>query len=166
MSKRVKFSFDKLSSRRYRMLWEYLEKILGVDPSKYLPKQLYVTCFDEYCIIHEKAGREDKATLLYSGRWIGLIVHGKTCLSTYLYEEIYRERGYQAAIIVGDTGVKNFLYGRDVLEESIVEKYPPLNSQVAVIDQSDYRVIGVAEPIKEGVYRNIYDIGIFLRVIA
>lgn len=167
MDKRVEFSFGRLSSRRYRFLAWYIEKILGADPSKYLPKQLYITCFSNYCIVHEEAGREDLVTLLYSGRWIGLIIRNKICLSTYMYEEIYRDLGeYRAAIIVGEKGVKNFMYGRDIFEESINEKYPPLNNQVAVLDEKDKHVIGVAEPLKHGIYQNIYDIGIFLRIIA
>ena len=166
MSKRVRFRFTRLGSRLYRQLVEYLDKVLKVNPRSYLPDKLYMTCFDKYCIVHEEAGRDEHVTLLYSGEWYGLVVNGKAYLSTYVYERVYAEHGYKAAIVVGEKGVKNFLYGRDVLEESIVERFEPLNNPVAVLDFSDYRVIGVVEPSRRGVYKHVYDLSLFLHILG
>jgi len=165
MVRKMRLEMNKLDDVYVGDIYTYIEKILGVDPSKYVNRELYYTCLDKYCIIHEGCGKVDKATLLYSGRWIGLLINSKPYLSTTLYEEIFRDKGFRAAIVVSENGVKNFLYGRDILEISVLEKYPPLDNPIAVIDHSDKNVIGVVEP--EGdFYRNIYDLGLFLRIFG
>jgi len=164
--KRVKLKIGRLAAKWRGQLESYLKSVLDVEPSKYLPRDLYVTCFDKYCLVHEGAGREEKVTLLYAGMWIGVIVMGKIYPSTALYEKIYAEHGYRAALLVGDRGVKNFLYSRDILEESVIEKYPPLNNPLAVLDYSDRRVLGVVEPSGQGVYKHVYDLSMFLHILG
>lgn len=163
--KKIKLRMGLLSDIYVYKLHNYLRNVLEVDPHKYLPSRLYYTCFNNICYIHEESGKLNKASLIYSGFWFGLLINDEVYLSPQLYEKIYSENGFKASIIVSDNGVKNFLYGRDILEESIVEKYPPLNNPVSVIDYVDYRVIGVAEPFEKGIYRNIYDLGWFLRIL-
>lgn len=162
--KRIKVSIKKLKKKHMIELERFIEKILRADPSNYLKQTLYVTCFNETCIIHEKAGKLDKVTLLYSGLWIGLLINNRVYLSPIIYEKIYSVYGFRAAIKVNEIALKNFLYGRDIFEESIIEKYPPLNNPLAVLDD-EYRVVGVVEPYRRDIqiYRNIYDLGLFLR---
>jgi len=164
--KKIKLRIGSLNKRHYRELYHYLENILRVDPLKYIPSKLYYTCFDEICFIHEEAGRLNKASLIYSGLWIGLIINDNVYLSPQLYEKIYYDTGFKASIIVNDIATKNFLYGRDILEESILEKYPPLSNPISVVDHRDRRVIGVAEYVGKGIYKNIYDLGWFLRIFG
>ncbi len=163
---RIKLSFNKLDSFRLKILVNYIIEVLNYDPYKLFKPPLYYTCFNNKCIIHEKSGKYYKSTLLYSGRWIGILINNKPYPSPLIYEEIYRRTGeYRAAIIIKEQGVKAFLYGNDVLMESIAKEYPPLEYPVAVIDQEDHRVIGVARRIKsrKPYYQNIYDLGMFLR---
>jgi len=164
--RRVRLRFGKLDVSYRLKLEKFLINVLGVDPHMYIPSELHYTCFDEYCIIHEEAGRDEYVTLLYSGLWIGVIINGGVYLSIPIYEKIYSTIGFKAAIVVGEQGVKNFLYGRDVLEESIVSKYPPLNNPLAVIDHIDERVIGVVEPGENGIYKHIYDLSMFLHILG
>jgi len=164
--KRVEFRFGKLSRSLRGKLEEYLKIVLGVEPSEIIRGDLYVTCFDEYCIVHEAAGREERVTLLYSGMWVGVIVDYRIYPSIPVYEKVYSVKGLRAALVVGEKGVKNFLYGRDILEESVVAKYPPLNNPLAVVDQSDMRVLGVVVPGSSGVYRHVYDLSMFLHILG
>jgi 60S ribosome subunit biogenesis protein NIP7 len=161
---KLKYSFGRLSGVSKSILFYYLGEVLGVEPRKYLCGDLYYICFNNNCFIMCGAGKYDSATLLYKGPWIGVLKGKRPYLSPQIYEKIYNDiGGFRAAIIVGDQGVKSFLYGNDILKESIIKEYPPLDQPVAVIDHSDYRVIGVA--YKSGnIYRNIYDLGFFLRV--
>lgn len=164
---RINLRTGLLGYKHTTRLFNYIEKILGYEPLKLIKPPLYYTCFNDKCIIHEGSGRYDGATLLYRGVWIGLLIDGKPYLAPRIYEEVYRRRGYRAAIIVGDQGVKAFLYGNDVLRESVLREYPPLHDAVAVVDHSDNRVIGVARRVRgrgRTYYRNIYDLGMFLRV--
>jgi len=164
--RRVRLRFGKLDASYRSKLEKYLSNVLGVDPHGIIPEELYYTCFDEHCFIHEEAGRDEYVTLIYSGLWIGVIIDGDVYLSIPIYEKIYSTIGFKAAIVVGELGVKNFLYGRDILEESIVSKYPPLNNPLAVIDHSDGRVIGVVKPVENRVYKHIYDLSMFLHILG
>lgn len=146
------------------VLKRFIRRKLGYDPDRLLRGKLAYTCFNSKCFIYQDGLRFDGASLLYSGLWVGVLLDNKPYLSPVIYERIYSEKGIRAAVVIGEKGVKAFLYGNDVLEQSIIKKYPPLDGPLAVIDASDYSVIGVAEPAKQrGVYRNIYDLGMFLR---
>lgn len=166
MKNKIKLRIGLLSRKHIIKIQSYLNNVLGVDPHKYLPIKLYYTCFNNICFVHEESGGIDKASLIYSGLWIGLIINDEPYLSPQLFEKIYSEIGYRASVIVNDKGVKNFLYGKDIFEESISEKYLPLNNPVSVIDYCDYRVIGVAKPLRKGIYKNIYDLGWFIRILG
>lgn len=164
---KLKISFGKLSRKHKDSLFSYVRNILGVDPIKYLSNDLYYVCLNRNCFISNGAGKYYRLTMLYKGVWVGVIIDNKPYLSPEIYEKIYHDIGtYRAAIIVGEKGVKNFLYGNDVLEQSIIAEYPPLDQPVAVIDNLDGKVIGVAKrwDVRGKIYRNIYDLGIFLRI--
>ncbi|MET1160307.1 MAG: hypothetical protein ABWW65_05045 [Thermoprotei archaeon] len=164
MEKRIRFRFGKLGKNPSLNLLEYIEKVLGTNPTDYFKLPLYYICLNDLCIVHEKSGKIDGVSLIYTGNWIGVLVGDDVYLSPQLYEKIYSRTGYRAAIVVSEKGIKNFLYGKDVLEESVLKKYPPLDNPVAVIDSYDNRVVGVAIPIRERrIYKNVYDLGIFLR---
>ncbi len=163
MARRIGFRRGVVPRNIVKQLHVFIEKVLEADPSKYIGSNLYYTCFNKYCIVHSGSYKYERVTQIYSGEWIGFLFNNKIYLSPWIYMGIYRDRGIRAAVKISEKGVKNFLYGRDVLEESIIEKYPPLNNPLAVIDEADDRVIGVAEP-RRGFYRNIYDLGLFLRI--
>ena len=163
---RITYESKRLSRIYLSILRTYIRKSLRIEPNKYIGDNLVVTCLGQTCIIHE--GRKTyPATTLYSGRWIGLIIDDYPYLSPVLYEEIYMEHGYRAAVIARDKGVKAFLYGNDLLPTSVLKVYGPKKYPLAVIDGSDHKVIGVArwDP-RKGIYRNIYDLGLFLRVLG
>ena len=165
-NKHVSYRIGKLPYKLRSILNYYIRECLQVNPNKYIGAEQYLICFNVYCFIHQGSGKFNGATLLYSGKWIGVVFGNKPYLSPLLYEEIYRDIGeYRAAIMVGEKGVKNFLYGNDILPASIVREYDPINTIVAVIDEKDHSVIGVAKPIgaHKRIHRNIYDIGLFLR---
>jgi len=160
---RLKYRSKPLPRKYLRKLELYIHGILRVDPRKYLLGEPRLTCIGETCIIHE--GRNEyPATTIYSGRWIGLVINDKPYLSPVIYEEIYRDNGFRAAVIAKEKGVKAFLYGNDLLPISVEKIYEPRREAVAVIDKTDYRVIGVArwDP-RMRVFKNIYDLGLFLR---
>ncbi len=164
---RIRLKYGVLGRGRTRRLYMYIRDKLGYNPDELFKPPLYYTCFNDKCIIHKGSGKYFRATKLYEDGWIGVIMDKHVYPSPIIYERIYHERGFRAAIIVGDRGVRAFLYGNDILPESIIREYPPLDSGVAVVDHSDHRVIGVALRVKhEGsyYYRNIYDLGMFLRV--
>lgn len=144
----------------------YFLNVLEVEPSIYLCDEPRFTCFNEICVVYCSSIQRtipDKA-LIYSGDWLGVLIHGKPYVSPSVYENVFMKKGYRASIFVSDKGCKAFLYGRDILKESIVSAYPPLNNPVAVVDASDHKVIGVAEPGGE-LFKNVYDLGLFLRVL-
>lgn len=154
-----------LGDRLYRVLRE----VFGVGPDEYLRGPLRsFRVNDEICVLYEPIGRvELKPIALFSGKWAGLSVKGVVVPSIQLLNEIYSGKGPTAAILVAEQGVRAFLYGNDVLTESVIKAYPPANGVVGVIDAADMRVIGVAKfSKKEGVYENIYDAGIFLRLLG
>ncbi len=163
---RITYESRRLSRKYLSILRNYIRKSLRTDPSNYIGNSLVVTCLGKTCIIHE--GRNTyPATTLYSGRWIGLIIDDYPYLSPVLYEEIYMEHGYRAAVIARDKGVKAFLYGNDLLPVSVQKVYGPKKYPLAVIDSSDHKVIGVVrwDP-RNRIYRNIYDLGLFLRALG
>lgn len=138
------------------------------NPLKYVSENLHELCVSKVCVIYDPAvDRLGDATILFSGRWIAVKINGEIAPSVSLVEEIYSNEGFRAALIVGEKAVKAFLYGNDVLPTSVLEKYPPDENIVSVIDPSDYRIIGFAKYDKHrNVYRNIYDLGIFLRILV
>ncbi len=163
---RITYESRRLPRRYLSILKNYIRKSLRTDPNNYIGNSLVVTCLGKTCIIHE--GRNTyPATTLYSGRWIGLIIDDYPYLSPVLYEEIYMEHGYRAAVIARNKGVKAFLYGNDILPISVQRVYGPKKYPLAVIDSSDHKVIGVVrwDPRRK-IYRNIYDLGLFLRTLG
>lgn len=163
-NRHVKFERGIVDRRIMGVLKRFIRRKLGYDPDRLFKGSLAYTCFNNKCFIYQNGPGFNGASLLYSGLWIGVLLDNKPYLSPVIYERIYSEKGFRAAIVVGEKGVKAFLYGNDVLEQSIIRKYPPLDGPLAVIDASDHSVIGVVEPAKQrGVYRNIYDLGMFLR---
>lgn len=69
--------------------------------------------------------------------------------------------------MVKEQGIKAFLYGNDILPESVIKVIPPLKGVYAVVDPLDEEVVGFVEwsSIKN-VYANIYDAGVFLRKLG
>jgi len=160
---RLKYRSKPLPRKYLRRLELYIHDILRADPRKYILGEPRLTYIGETCIIHEGLN-EYPATTIYSGRWIGLLINDKPYLSPVIYEEIYRDNGFRAAVIAKEKGVKAFLYGNDLLPISVEKIYGPRRGPVAVIDKTDYRVIGVVQwDPRMRVYKNIYDLGLFLR---
>lgn len=165
VKRKTVFKHGLLDENLYRRLVDYLMNVLKVDYRRYICVKPRYVCFDDFCLAYcsiDCTQHVEPGRMVYSGAWIGLIKNNKIYLSTQLYEKTFREFGVRASIVVSDAGVRSFLYGRDVLKNSVVEKYPPLNNPVAVLDYADRRVIGVAEPYGS-FYRNVYDVGLFLR---
>ncbi len=185
MAKRDKILFSRRLARSEHIsrIKGYMEGVLGVDYRDYIHGRLYTTWIDDIGVIHcidKESVLDIKATIVYQGKWVGLIISGKPYLSPIVYQEVFRDKGYRAAVIVSEKAVKNFLYGRDILASSILESYPPLYNPVAIIDPVDHRVIGVGEPVVDKelfkkyivekllkpIYRNVYDLGLFLRLFG
>ncbi len=164
-------------------LKNYLVNILSTDYREYLSGKLYTTWINNIGFIHRIIESPlktiVKATIIYSGEWIGLIKDGRAYLSPFIYQEVYSKKGFKAAIVVSDKALKNFLYGKDILASSIIEVYPPLYNPVAILDPIDKRVVGVAKPMVKyslfkkyiaskslkPIYENVYDLGLFLRFL-
>lgn len=162
------------TGRLPRGIAEKLEKMIyelyGVDPSEFIPKNTRYTCFNELCIIcsHSiEALNMLSAMKLFAGKWIALYRNKILAPSIPLVNEIYSRAGLKAAVLITDKGIKAFLYGKDVLPESIIKVIPPSKGLYAVIDQYDNEVIGFVRwnPIRQ-VYENIYDAGIFIRLLG
>ena len=155
-------------------------KLLGVEYRDFVKCRPYIYILGNLGIISCSGygAKYFNASIVYSGEWLGIVIDNRVYLSTIIYERIYRYLGkYRAAITVSEHGVKNFLYGNDLFASSVIRYYEPIYNPVAVIDSFDKRVIGVAEPmvsenelinaLKKGlekpVYKNIYDLGFFIR---
>lgn len=149
-----------------------LEKLFGVDPGKYVKSPVKYTCLrEDFCVLYSglltERDLDARLLVVYEGTWVGLYVKRLVVPSLSLTKSIYRERGVRAAIIVADPGIKAFLYGNDVLQQSVVEVLPPRLGLYAVVDQYDGEVVGFAKwNSKKRVYENVYDCGIFLRVLG
>ncbi|MGC9148239.1 MAG: PUA domain-containing protein [Sulfolobales archaeon] len=116
------------------------------------------------------------------GLFIGFVRENRFIPSPQFLEELYLlSRRIRGAIVAKEKGVKAFLYGNDLLYESIHRIYEPFKRGyvVGVIDKYDMRVIGVGiaaadlEEIKEWINKtdfrlkpvvyNEFDLGFFLR---
>lgn len=166
-SREKKISFRKglLSKSMIEKLKIIIRDHYEVDPSRYIESVLKYLCINELCIIYSSS-KPDKS-IIYEGSWIALYSKKTLAPSIPLVKAIYREHGIKAAIIVAEKGVKTFLYGKDILPESIIEIIPPKKTLYVVIDSTDNEILGYAKwnPSKRA-YENIYDIGIFLRQLG
>lgn len=170
IKKTVELKTGRLSENAVRRLRNLVERLYGVATRELIPENLYYTCFDNLCIIYTTTRDSLEGinfTRLFAGKWIGVYHKKILAPSISLVKEIYGKVGVKAALVVNDKGVKAFLYGNDVLPESVVQVVPPKRGLFAVIDQSDGEVIGFARwnPRKE-VYENVYDLGLYLRLLG
>lgn len=159
----------KVPSKILDKLRKTVEELYGVDPSKYIPLLANYVCFNEFCILYSGIKHLEKisATRLFEGSWIGVYYKKLVVPSVTLVKHIYAEVGTKAAVVVAEQGVKAFLYGNDVLLESVLRVIPPRKGLYAVIDSLDGEVIGFAkwDPARK-VYMNVYDLGMFLRILG
>lgn len=155
-------------------------ELLGVDYRDFVKCRPYIYVLGDIGILScsEYGTKYFNASVVYSGEWLGIVISNKVYLSTIIYERIYNHLGeYRASITLSELGVKTFLYGNDLFASSIIRYYEPIYNPVAVIDPLDNKVIGVAEPmidrkelfsalekkLEKPIYRNIYDLGFFIR---
>jgi hypothetical protein len=149
-----------------------IRELYDVDPEEYINQGVRLTCINDFCAIHseEISARELRLCglrVIYEGLWLGVYTKKTVLPSTTLASRIIRERGLRSAIIVSDQGVKAFLYGNDILPESVIKKYPSKIGIYTVIDHSDNEVIGFSKwSSRKNVYVNLYDVGIFLRILG
>lgn len=145
-----------------------LKELYDVDPSNYVPPALRYTCYlKDLCVIYGSKLNAADLTVLYEDSWIALYIKKQFIPSISIVRSIYSNHGVKSAIIVGEQGIKAFLYGNDVLPDSVISIIPPAKDLYAVIDSSDDEIVGFAswDPIKK-IYANIFDIGMFLRVLG
>lgn len=163
---RVSFKHGTLPPQMIEKLRTYLSSVLEVDPNEYLCVEPLYSCFDNICLIFclQTTHGVPVDALVYGNKWVGVVINNEPYLSLNIYEDVFRSKGYRASIVVSEKGCKAFLYGNDILRESIVVTYPPVNNPVAVIDSLDKKVIGVAIPHGD-VYKNVYDLGLFIRTL-
>jgi ribosome biogenesis protein Nip4 len=163
---KISLSRRSLTVRELRILRNMIRDY-GGDPGKIISGRPGLICMGEVCLISEASTRRyERATLLYKGRWLGVIYRGSILPSTEIVEEIFREKGPRNAIVVSDEGIKRFLYGRDVFPRNITRTIPPATGTLAVIDEADNSVVGFArlECIHgRRLYRNLFDLGVFIR---
>lgn len=176
----IRFTKTRLRPDEKRRLIDYIENVMAIDPSIVDETRLFKTCFDEICLIYEDSIPDTATTTVYKGRWVAGIIGDTLFLSPWLYSEIYSNIGYRAAIVITKKAVEIFLYGGDIYASSIVKFYEPIDNIVAVIDPRDSTVIGVAQPLVKGgelrsaikekrsepVFKNIFDLGLFLRKLG
>jgi len=168
-ARRIRVKTGRVRGNLHRRLGKILRDIYGVNENEYLAEPLGFTCIGDICIVYSMPSNlgVNGLTRLYMGRWVATVVNGALTPSIPLVESIYASRGLRAAIIVTEQGVKAFLYGNDILLESIREKYEPVNQLVTVVDSSDREIIGFAEwDQRRRVYRNIFDLGLYLRLLG
>ncbi len=173
-------------------LVEYLNKLYG--------SREYMACFDRFkvfvvwctqlygstCII---AGFRDSDIMLhyidkkaiFAGSVIGFTRGTSFIPHPNMLDTVYRcTRKVRGAVTAKYQGVKAFLYGNDLLAESIGRIYPPIHKDliVAVIDPQDNRVIGVGRSLYSykkiinilrkkrrttPIIKNVFDLGWYLR---
>ncbi len=175
-----------------RNLIEYLDKLYG--------SREYEACFDRFevyvvwctriygstCVI---AGFRDSGVMLhyidrraiFAGFVMGFVRGASFMPHPNMLDSVYRcTRKVRGAVTAKYQGVKAFLYGNDLLAESIGRIYPPIDKDliVAVIDPEDSRVIGVGRSLYSyrkiisilrkrrrttPIIKNIFDLGWYLR---
>lgn len=173
MKGKIKFKMGRIGKTLYTRLYNLFKNTFDVNPGEYIGivnrDELRYLCINDLCIIHSIiAGAGEFGTnTIYQGQWVATIVKGEITPSIPLVKKIYSSKGFRAAVLVGEKGVKAFLYGNDVLLESIIEKYEPVDGLVSIVDSSDNEIIGFAKwnPRKK-VFENIYDLGIYLRILG
>jgi len=176
-----------------RPLREYFEKIFGLDLIREFfnkRKLIYIqNKFGElYSVDNDFLDSiglllmNKGIRILSLGLLIGFIRENIFIPSPLFLEEIYfLTKGIRGAVVAREKGVKAFLYGNDLLYESVDKIYEPFRRGyiVGVIDKHDKRVIGVGlaaadlEEIKKWsndpeyrikpVVYNKFDLGFFLR---
>ena len=144
-------------------LLRYFSEALGVEASEFFnPQRLEETCFGAVCVLYE--ARATAPRTLLSGDALAVVVKRHVVPTPALYEKVFKRFGLVAAVKASEQGVKAFLYGNDLLLESVLEIYPPVDSYVAVVDGLDGLVVGVARwDTGSRVFRNIFDVGLYLR---
>ncbi|MEM2524133.1 MAG: hypothetical protein QXS34_05135 [Desulfurococcaceae archaeon] len=164
----AKFKVGVVPGRVVERLRNALRELYGVNPEEYITSGLRYTCLGrDLCIIYGTRYSPSKLFVLYEDSWIALYAKNTLTPSLCLIREIYEKHGMKAAIVVAEKGVRAFLYGNDILPQSVVEIMPPELGLYAVIDSSDMEVIGFAKwDGRRQVYENIYDAGIFLRALG
>ncbi|MCI4462136.1 MAG: hypothetical protein JHC12_04180 [Thermogladius sp.] len=127
--------------------------------------KLRETCFDNICLIYQGVNELPRA--VFSGELVGIVIEGHVAPSPQLYTKLFQRYGCRSCVVAADKGVKAFLYGNDLLLESVAEIYPPVDSYVAVLDSYDYSVIGVAKWDESSkVFKNVFDLGVYLRKLG
>lgn len=166
--KTIRFKTGILPSTIRMKLENVLRVIYQIDPSTYLPSTLKYLCIDrELCVIYGSHQNRGRIRYIYENSWTALYVKKTIAPSTTLVEDIYRKHGVKAALYVREQGLKAFLYGNDILPESVVRIIPPYHGMYSVIDPEDNAIVGFARwNSGKKVYENIYDIGIFLRTMG
>ncbi|MEM4541817.1 MAG: hypothetical protein QW159_01530 [Desulfurococcaceae archaeon] len=169
----IKLKLGRLPRKITYKIERLVYELYGVSTGDLIPEDLRYTCFEDLCIVYAHNPRVPSTlsvteiTEIFGGRWIALYVKGTLAPSIPLVKEIYKRTGLRAAIVVSEEGVKAFLYGNDVLPESVIELVPPSKGLYAVIDYYDKDVVGFAKwNPKKRVYENIYDIGVFIRLLG
>ncbi len=156
--------------------------------SELLPEYTVMICEGEFAEAYlvSKELKDLVNSILSSGRfpysagiYVGRLRRSKPFIIpsvdflTLLYE---LKHEYFKAIKILDEGLKPFLYGKDILRESVVECFPPLsNGDVIGVVGIDGYVYGVAQSKvsncdeilklnpKDVVATNVFDVGWFLR---
>ncbi|MEM3831155.1 MAG: hypothetical protein QXS89_03040 [Sulfolobales archaeon] len=181
------------SYKELRSLDLYIREVFEVALEEVLKRlDSVILCFEEPCkrmyLVEERLlerifGLYDRGVEIQAaGVLIGLI-YGELFIPSprfleLLYGTLDTVRG---AVIAREEGVRVFLYGRDLLYESVVEILRPFRKKltVAVIDRSDNRVVGVGfaaedadeilrwprtrDYMRRPVVYNIIDLGLYLR---
>lgn len=160
----MRFRAGRLPKAAADRLRAYVREKLGADPSALLCEEPRLACFEGVCAVYCGGAGGLPLPAIYSGAWVGVLVGGMVAPSPEVYERAFRAAGPRAAAVAADQGVRAFLYGNDLLLESVLELYEPLDDLVAVVDALDWRVVGVARWDRaRRVFKNVYDLGMFLR---
>jgi len=164
--RRIKFANNPAPAEHVEALKKYILGAFNAELDLLVEVgELKETCFNNLCLIYQ--GTTELSRVVFSGGLVGIVKDGHVVPSPQLYTKLFQRFGWRSCVVATDKGVKAFLYGNDLLLESVAEIYPPVDSYVAVLDYYDYNVIGVAkwdEPSK--VFKNVFDLGVYLRKLG
>ena len=116
----------------------------------------------EYYDMSEELFKLIKSQPYSAGRYLGHYRHGILIPSFELMQE-YVNKFDDDYIIIGDRAEQLFVYGRDVFKSSVISKKG--DGPLYIVCNKRKEVLGLSK-FENNIYKNLTDIGLFLRKYA